>query len=250
MHVKVVLTIKTSYCAVWYILKSSRQWACPFYWNSQHSHWWDSLPEIPLMPLTLHRDQMFHAFFMLYNENTMRLSLHTLHITKLLCSCHTTILQEMFQQFSTERSCTFHSVFNWSIQSEIIILLHLPFIFCPPFLISQMNLGNNFMGIIVHHNIDTEMRSEWVLPVLYSAYSHSQKQSKSGSCQCEKPICVQKQNISSANNGPSHSVISSHANRDLIMMLPKPSSSFSIGKEERTKLSWGGECHSGGWNKR
>lgn len=241
MHVKVVLTIKTSYCAVWYILKSSRQWACPFYWNSQHSHWWDSLPEIPLMPLTLDRDQMFHAFFMLYNENTMRLSLHTLHITKLLCSCHTTILQEMFQQFSTERSCTFHSVFNWSIQSEIIILLHLPFIFCPPFLISQMNLGNNVMGIIVHHNIDTEMRSEWVLPVLYSAYSHSQKQSKSGSCQCEKPICVQKQNISSANNGAESLCY-------LQPCKPRPNHDASQtqfffldwkGRADKTELGWG-----------
>lgn len=209
-----------------------------------------TFPLVGFPPRHSIRDRIFHAFYMLYNENTMLLSLPTLHITKLLCSCHTTILQEMFQQFSTERICTCHSVFNWSIQSEIIILLHLPFIFCPPFLISQMDLGNKFMSIIVHHNIDTEMRSEWVLPVLYSAHSHSQKQSKTGSCQCEKPICVQKQNISSANNGPSHSVISSHANRDLITRLPKPSSSFSIGKEERTKLSWGGECHSGGWNKR
>lgn len=77
------------------------------------------------------------------------------------------------------------------------------------------------------------MRSERALPVLCLAHTPSPTQSKTGSCQCEKPICVQKQNTSSTNNGLNHSVITSHAKQDLIKRAASPGSSLSIGKEGR-----------------
>lgn len=94
-----------------------------------------------------------------------------------------------------------------------------------------MDLASKFGDIIVHHNTDTEMRSERALPALCPAHTPSQTQSKTGSCQCEKPICVQKQNISSTNNGLNHSVITSHAKQDLIKWAAIPRSALSIGKK-------------------
>jgi len=55
---------------------------------------------------------------------------------------------------------------NWSIQSEITIPLHSPFIFSSSFLISQMDLASRFISIIVHHNRDSEMRRKRLVPVL------------------------------------------------------------------------------------
>lgn len=82
------------------------------------------------------------------------------------------------------------------------------------------------------------MRSERALPALCPTSTPLQTQSKMGSCQCEKPICVQKQNISSNNNGLNHSVITSHAKQDLIKGATISRSSLSIGKQDG--WGWGG----------
>lgn len=100
-----------------------------------------------------------------------------------------------------------------------------------------MDLASKLGGVIVHHNTDIEMRSERALPLLYPACTPLPTQSKTGSCQCEKPICVQKQNISSANNGLNHSVIASHAKQDLIKGAARPRSPLSTGKIRWTRTT-------------
>lgn len=118
---------------------------------------------------------------------------------------------------------------NWSVEIEITLLPHSPFISSPSFLISQMDLSSKFRGVIVHqqHRYWDE-KWEGAPYTVVDSCTLMLTQSKTRSCHREKPICVQKQNTSQTNNGLNHSVITTHAKQDLIKTATRPRSPLSL----------------------
>lgn len=136
---------------------------------------------------------------------------------QLITLIHETSLNSMCK-FSMESSCTCHHMLIEAWRVKLLFYSHHLAFPLPSFFPSHRWMCPTHLEKgIVHYSTNPD--EKWEGYPCFSAWStHTPPltQSNMGSCQCEKSICVQKQNTSLSNNELNHSVITSHAKQDLI----------------------------------